>query len=67
MLFTMMTLGNFPYACVGDVFSQILSGHFYFTFFIGARNHIQRARMQVFLFFPQLTGPLTTFTGTLDD
>ena len=50
MLFTINTLYIPPLTRGGHVFNQILSGHFHFTVFIGARNVFKNARGQVVLF-----------------
>ena len=49
MFCTMQTPQNSPYAHVGHVFSQILSGYVFSTFFVGARNNFPRTRGQVIL------------------
>ena len=49
MFCTMQTPQNSPYAHVGHVFSQILSGYVFSTFFVGARNNFPRTRGQVVL------------------
>ena len=50
ILSTINTLFNPPLTRGGHVCSQILSGHFHFTVFIGARNVFKNARGQVVLF-----------------
>ena len=49
MFFTMETPQNSPYAHVGHVFSQILSGYLFSTLFVRARNNFPRTRGQVVL------------------